>query len=850
MASEELISLLTDWAKEKLRNKEEVIALLKRFGYERPENNFESLYAHSLVGLSNKHKEQLAAVLRDEEVIAAFRYYWTKHDFEPFSCQFSTRLKALNRDYVMPDLDTEAELKGFTESFRDLVRRVAAPTEQEQTALLYGLRDGLKRLELQQAHASSPDGTSAGVRQPAPSGATPVSNIPIRVPRHFIGRDDALARLESALSRSEGRVAIMALHGLRGVGKTTLAAAYAEVHRDDYRATWWIRAQTEATMRADLVGLGVRLKWTAVDEKEEPALAAVMEYLGQEGDGILLIYDNAVDAESIRTYLPRGGAAHVLVTSNAHAWRGLAQPFELHLWPTEIGADYLIARTGRTAEREAALELSGSLGGLPLAHEQAAAYCERLGVTLAEYRERLAAAPARILDTVRDAPADYHDRLTVAKTFMLAIDEAAKLNPAAEALIVHAALLAPEPIPLFLFAEAPEKFNEPLASALVADGLDEVVATLREFALVDRETIVDERDASIATDCIRLHRLVREVAAIRPDRATSDAAQRALIKAIQAVYPASGDPKSWPRARRLDALVQALVGGQVVPKGVEEHAVMLLVAAASYREGALSAYAAARLLLERALAICEQGLGPDDIGTATALNNLAVLLQKQRDFAGARLQIERSLAIYERALGPVAPLTMTAVANLGLLLHAQGDLVGARPLLERVLAMTEKVLGPEHPDTARSLNNLAGVLQDQGELAAARPLYERALAIAEKALGPEHPNTAASLQNLGGLLHDQGDLAGARPLYERAALGPEHPDTATSLYALARLLQGQSNFAAASPLFERALAIRERVLGFEHPLTKGSADAAADAFAALGHLAEAAALRERYGLSK
>jgi MoxR-like ATPase len=88
-----------------------------------------------------------------------------------------------------------------------------------------------------------------------------VSNIPIRVPTHFLGRDDALADIEAALKRYEGRVAIAALHGLRGVGKTTLAAAYAERHRSDYRATWWLRALTEPTMRADLVGLGVRLKW-------------------------------------------------------------------------------------------------------------------------------------------------------------------------------------------------------------------------------------------------------------------------------------------------------------------------------------------------------------------------------------------------------------------------------------------------------------------------------------------------------------------------------------------------------------------------------------------------------------
>jgi TIR domain/NB-ARC domain len=188
-----------------------------------------------------------------------------------------------------------------------------------------------------------------------------VSNIPIRVPEHFLGREDSLAAIETALSRYEGRVAITALHGLRGVGKTTLAAAYAERHRGDYRATWWIRAQTADSLRADLVGLGARLGWVADDEKEERALAAIMERLRNEGEGVLLIYDNAPDADALRQYLPRGGAARVLVTSNAHVWRGIAEPVEIRLWPKEIGADYLIARTGRTTERTKAEVLSNVL---------------------------------------------------------------------------------------------------------------------------------------------------------------------------------------------------------------------------------------------------------------------------------------------------------------------------------------------------------------------------------------------------------------------------------------------------------------------------------------------------------
>ena len=107
--------------------------------------------------------------------------------------------------------------------------------------------------------------------------------------------------------------------------------------------------------------------------------------------------------------------------------------------------------------------------------------------------------------------------LTVAKTFALAIDEAAKLHGAAEPLIVHAGLLAPEPIPLFVFKEAREHFGDPLASALVDEGLDEAIASLRGFALVERDQIVEERDPAITTDAIRLHRLVREIAASRCD---------------------------------------------------------------------------------------------------------------------------------------------------------------------------------------------------------------------------------------------------------------------------------------------------------------------------------------------
>ena len=764
-------------------------------------------------------------------------------------------------DLMGDGVNTAARLEGLAEpggiclsvdAYRQVVRKV---TEQFQDLGEKELKNIATPMRVY-AWGSGSGGPAPPARQ-APKGATKpptlAFNIPIRVPRHFLGRDDAIADIDRALKQGEGGVAITVLHGLRGVGKTTLAAAYAERRRADYRATWWIRAQTESTMRADLVALGVRLGWVASDEEEEPALTAVRERLRHEGEGLLLIYDNAIDAASLRPYLPSGGAARVLVTSNAPAWRAIAAPVEIPVWPRQVGADYLIARTGRGNERADAEALSEALGGLPLAHEQAAAYCERLDVSVSDYRKKFEAAPARLLDAEKDAPAEYRDGLTVAKTFALAIEEAAKLHPAAEPLIVRAALLVPEPIPLFLFSEGRQNFGEPLASQLAGDGLDEAVAALRAFALVDRETLPDERDPAFVTETIRLHRLVRAVAAGRRQAEEAEAGRRVLIEAMAAVYPATvfDDPRVWPRARRLDALALGLVtGAGDPPSGAEKSSSFLSCVLGTYRWGALAAHAQARPLFERALAISERVLGAENPGIAPDLNNLGGLLRAQRDYAGARPLHERALAICERALGAEHPDTAHSLSGLAGLLEDQGDLAGARPLRERALAIREKALGPEHPQTATSLNDLAVLLEDQGDLAGARPLYERALAIRETALGPEHPQTAASLNNLGLLLKDQGDLAGARPLFERAlaikekALGHEHPDIALSLNNLAFLLQAQGNLARARPLFERALSIYEKALGPEHPSTNRTRRNLANLLLAGGASLEALALSE------
>ena len=71
----------------------------------------------------------------------------------------------------------------------------------------------------------------------------------------------------------------------------------------------------------------------------------------------------------------------------------------------------------------------------------------------------------------------------------------------------------------------------------------------------------------------------------------------------------------------------------------------------------------------------------------------------------------------------------------------------------------------------------------------------------------------------------QGRYEQVEPLMQRALairetiLGPEHPEVAERLHDLARLYTDQGRYSDAEPLYQRALAICEQQLGPEHPYT-------------------------------
>ena len=184
---------------------------------------------------------------------------------------------------------------------------------------------------------------------------------------------------------------VHAVIGMRGVGKTQLAAAYA---RAKIAAGWdlvaWVNAEDPAGLAAGLAAVA-EAAGLAGRGGGDPG-RAVRHWLEAGGDRCLLVFDNAADPDVLRPYLPAAGAARVLITSNRQSVADLGTEVGVEVFTPDEAAAFLAGRTG-LADPAGAGELAAELGFLPLALAQAAAVIRGQHLGYGTYLERLRALP-------------------------------------------------------------------------------------------------------------------------------------------------------------------------------------------------------------------------------------------------------------------------------------------------------------------------------------------------------------------------------------------------------------------------------------------------------------------------
>ncbi|MFG2143906.1 NB-ARC domain-containing protein [Streptomyces sp. NPDC048696] len=363
-----------------------------------------------------------------------------------------------------------------------------------------------------------------------------VVNLPSRT-NMFVGREHELALLDEALN-SAREVVVHAVHGLGGIGKSTLAAYWAARHTGALNPVWWITAETPAEIGTGLAALGVAL---------QPALAGLLpkEALRERAvqwlaahEGWLVVLDNVAEPEDVRPLLARVTSGRWLITSRrADDWYGIARPVALDVLLPDEAVDLFTRIVTHAGRRDGggAGQLCAELGHLPLAVEMAAAYCARTGTSATEYLELLARYPA-----------DKHaeGRRAVARTWRVTLDRLVAEDPLTGQVLRVLAWYAPDGIPRSLL-----------------DGLGSPVAVRRAVGALAAHSMVTVGEGGE----LSVHRLVQAVART-PDEQDPhrrpEAVEEAcafVVKALSCLFDEDPHkPESWPKWGRLLPHLDAL----------------------------------------------------------------------------------------------------------------------------------------------------------------------------------------------------------------------------------------------------------------------------------------------------
>jgi len=234
-------------------------------------------------------------------------------------------------------------------------------------------------LEADDSLALAPDDAGAA---PAASAVAAPAQLPATV-ADFTGRDTFVADLRDQLAEAEGTVmAVSAVAGIGGVGKTTLAVHVAHAAADqfpdgqlyvDLQGAGPAAADPEAVLGAFLRSLGT--PDTAVPDGVEERAALFRSLIA--GRRVLALLDNARDAAQVRPLLPGTSGCAALITSRVRMVDlAGAQLVDLDVMSPEEAMTLFTRIVGEervSAERQAAMDVVAACGFLPLAIRIAAA---------------------------------------------------------------------------------------------------------------------------------------------------------------------------------------------------------------------------------------------------------------------------------------------------------------------------------------------------------------------------------------------------------------------------------------------------------------------------------------------
>lgn len=602
----------------------------------------------------------------------------------------------------------------------------------------------------------------------------------LRIPRidKFVGREEELAALRAGPG-------VTIVHGLGGIGKTTLAHRYAAEQVRRLGPIWSITADSPALIEDGLAHLAAALGLdTAGADGTRSVLAErAVQWLAGHQDW-LLVLDNVNDPEEAKLLTARLPAGWFLITSRlGHGWDEFRDnELLLDVLDEDDAVELLTHSAGRPVPDAQwlaeATELVREMGHLPLAIKLVGAYIKEARKTPRRYLQlwREGAERARL---IAYRPTAGSPEATLARVWQITLDRLVAENPLALRLLRIMSWCAPVPLPREVLGH--------LSADIGETETDIALAQLAAYSMIN-----------LGEDWITLHRLVQLV--VRDggaddggaERRETESARRDAVRILAAAAPTdhtSGEVvpvwrRLLPHIRVIAALTDPAADGEDMSGLLHRagrHLIEQIVVARDDQTEELT-----RDFLARAVEGRTRRLGARHPSTFAVRRDQAWVF-------GGTAEIEEIRAEAETALGRRHGAVLMMGHDLGWRYFHEQRYAEAEERLRSVMA--DQISSSYH-DYLATRFGLAVVLEAMGRHAEAEAEAEGCLTIRRGELGHDHPHTLATQNRLARIIAGQGRRDEAADLYrdlltrQRRTLAADDPRLEATRRALADLTDG------------------------------------------------------------
>lgn len=637
-------------------------------------------------------------------------------------------------------------------------------------------------------------------------------------------------RLRTAVNGGGTAVLSQVLTGLGGVGKTQLAADYAQHAWDtgEVEVLLWVTASSRTAIVTTYAQAGVELCGADPGDSGQAA-AGFLAWLRTKRHRWLIVLDDLADIADVRgLWPPDVPHGRTLVTTrrrDAALTAGQRHLLQVGVFTPEQAIAYLtntLARHHRVEPAKELVFLAAGLGHLPLALSQAAAYLTDQGMSVATYRRLLADRTRTLADAVPEPDALPDDQtLTLAALWSLSVERADQLRPAglARPMLHLTAMLEPNGIPQTALTSQPalrylSTWRTETGGSTTSE---EAIAALRAL---HRMSVIDHTPNS-NPPMVRIHQLVQRTSRDTLTNGERSRSAKAAADALETVWPAiERDPDLAQVLRANTGTLAAVAGFDLFADGV--HKVLLTFGRSLGASGQVHATVAHFWNLVRA---ANERLGPDHPDTLTARHDLAHWRGEAGERAGAADAFADLLRDRLRILGPDHPDTLSTRNDLAFWRGEAGERAGAADAFATLLSDRLRILGPDNPGTLSTRSNLARLRGEAGDPAGAADAFVELVTAYQRVLGPDHLNTLITRHNLSYFRGEAGDPVGAADGFAEVltdflrVLGPDHLHTLGTRSNLAGSCGVAGDPIRAADAFADLLTDYLRVLGPDHAST-------------------------------